>query len=458
MAGVRWTGLFFSLGSLAISAWVGVSIGHSFRGGTVDLQGIYYGAKGLMQHRDPYKLAELKAVYESEAKKLPSGSITPSQFLAPCNNLPSTLLLMTPLALLPWNAASSLWVALLLASLLCASMLTVQVGGCDAPKIALLLACTLLVNCEVGVALANAGVLVVSLCTIGAWALIRNRFVFVGQLCFAIGLAIKPHDVFLVLIYFVLAKGVHRKPAVMALGIAAAIGLAALVWMVQIAPDWMQEWHSNVSALTARGSLNDPGPTSPWSRGAGQVIDLQAAVSVVEDDPRIYNPVAYVVCGGLLVVWGLTTVRARWSEAGSWLALASVVPLTLLVTYHRPYDAKLLLLAIPACAKLWSEGGRTGKVALGFTGAAIGLTADLPLTILSQLNAKLDISGLTFSERVLSAVILRPTPLSLLAMAVFFLWVYVQRSRADWKALDMTERNSTKSASAWHPVSPLAAP
>jgi len=32
----------------------------------------------------------------------------------------------------------------------------------------------------------------------------------------------------------------------------------------------------------------------------------------------------------------------------------------MLVTYHRPFDAKLLLLAVPACAMLWAEGGRIG--------------------------------------------------------------------------------------------------
>jgi hypothetical protein len=442
MVGVRWTGLLLLLASLGISALLGISIGRSFDGGSVDLQGIYYATKCMIQHRDPYKLAELKAVYELEAKKIPSGSITPSQFVAPCNNLPSTFLLMTPLALLTWTEASTLWVVFLLGGLFVASMLTVQAGARYAPNVSVFLACALLMNCEVGIALANAGVIVVSLCTIGAWSLIRDKFAFVGQLCLAIGLSIKPHDVFPVLAYFVLARAARRMHALKALGMATAIGLAATGWTAQVAPHWMQEWHSNVSALSMRGSLNDPGPSAPWGRGAGQVIDLHAAVSVVEDDPRIYDPVTYAVCGGLLLVWAFTALRARCSEAGPWLALASVVPLALLVTYHRPYDAKLLLLTIPACAKLWSEAGRTGKAALGLTAAAIGLTADIPLVVLSKLGANLSTSNASFFERVLTAAVLRPTPLVLLAMAVFYLWVYVRHSRVDGTTTCRSELNS----------------
>jgi hypothetical protein len=444
MVGMRWTGLLLLLASLGVSASLGILIGHSFRGGAVDFQGIYYATKCMMQHRDPYRLVELKAVYESERKRLPAGSITPADFVAPCNNLPSTFLLATPLALLPWAEASKLWLILLLASLLLASILTVQVGTQYAPSVALFLACTLLINCEVGIALANAGVIVVSLCTIGAWSLIRDKFAFVGQLCLALSVAIKPHDVLLVLSYFLLANGVQRKHAFKTLGMATVIGLAAIAWTSQTAPYWLPEWHSNVSALTVRGALNDPGPTAAWGRSAGQVIDLQAAVSVFKDAPDIYNPVSYVVCGAIWLLWALITLRTPFSQLGASFALASAAPLTLLFTYHRPYDAKLLLLAIPACAKLWSEGEWTGRIAFALTAFAIIFTADLPLVILARLTANLDPSNVSFFERVLIIPVLRPAPLVLLAMTVFYLRVYVRRSRVGCKSLDRAEPNLAK--------------
>jgi hypothetical protein len=107
------------------------------------------------------------------------------------------------------------------------------------------------------------------------------------------------------------------------------------------------------------------------------------------------------------------------------------VPITMLMTYHRAYDAKLLLLAIPACAMLWQEGGWKGRGALAVTTAAIVCTADLPLTILSEATARLDVSKMGFFERAWMMPVMRPAPLALLMAAVFYLWVYIQSARKD---------------------------
>jgi hypothetical protein len=106
------------------------------------------------------------------------------------------------------------------------------------------------------------------------------------------------------------------------------------------------------------------------------------------------------------------------------------VPLTLLVTYHRPYDAKLLLLTVPACALLWAEGRPIRWMALGVSAAAIVSTADIPLAILLLLTRNLHISTVGLSGEMLAVVLKRPTPLILLAMGIFYLWVYVRRDPA----------------------------
>lgn len=157
------------------------------------------------------------------------------------------------------------------------------------------------------------------------------------------------------------------------------------------------------------------------------VIDLQAAVSVFRDDARIYNPVSYLICGSLLLVWSVRTLWLRFSQAGAWIALAAVVPLTMLVTYHRPWDAKLLLLAIPACALLWAEGGLIRWVALLVTAAGIVSTADIPLVILSIFSSHLQVGTAGIPGQILTLVLMQPVPLILLAMGIFYLWVYLRR-------------------------------
>ena len=126
----------------------------------------------------------------------------------------------------------------------------------------------------------------------------------------------------------------------------------------------------------------------------------------------------------------MRTLRSRFTQRGAWLALAAVLPITLLMTYHRPWDAKLLLLTIPACAMLWAEAGAIRWIALLLTSAGIVLTADLPLIILAIHTANLHISTAGLSGQILTVVLMRPTPLILLAMGIFYLWVYVRHDPA----------------------------
>jgi uncharacterized membrane protein len=157
------------------------------------------------------------------------------------------------------------------------------------------------------------------------------------------------------------------------------------------------------------------------------VIDLQAAISIFRDDPRIYNPASYIVCGALLLAWAVRTLRSSFSAARAWIALAGIVPLTMLITYHRPWDAKLLMLTIPACALLWAEGGRIARIALLVNSLALLLTADITLAILSDVANKLHVDTASIFGQMLTVVLIRSTSLSLLAMSIFYLWVYLRR-------------------------------
>jgi hypothetical protein len=136
----------------------------------------------------------------------------------------------------------------------------------------------------------------------------------------------------------------------------------------------------------------------------------------------------YLLCGALFLVWVMTILRSRLSQTSAWIAFGSIVPLTMLVTYHRSYDAKLLLLAIPAFAMVWAERGMTGWLAAIVTTAALVSTADIPLTLLLIINQYLDMSTAGLFRRILSAVLQRPTPLILVAMVSFYLWVYLRRT------------------------------
>jgi hypothetical protein len=343
--------------------------------------------------------------------------------------LPTGYLFIAPFALLPYGTALVIWLILLAGVFFLAAFLMWDVGRSFAPAVSLFLICIVLANSEVLFAGGNPSGIVVSLCVVAVWCFLRDRFVPAGILCMAVSLAIKPHDAGLIWLYLLLAGGVYRKRALQTLAVTVLLALPAILWMSHIAPHWLGDWQSNLSVMSARGGILDPGPAStPGFRDLGMIIDLQTVISVFRDDPRIYNPASYLACGALLLAWSIITLRSRFSLARAWLALAVVVPLTLLVTYHRSYDAKLLLLTVPACAMLWAEGDPTRWIALLVNTAALVITGDIPLTILLILTRNLHLSAATLSGQIGTVVLARPVPLTLLVMSIFYLWVYLRRA------------------------------
>jgi hypothetical protein len=125
--------------------------------------------------------------------------------------------------------------------------------------------------------------------------------------------------------------------------------------------------HTNMQVFSAPGDLDDVGPASKVGEDIDAVVELQSDISIFFADPLVYNLATYILCGGLLIVWAVATLRSRASPMRAWLALAAIAPLSMLPLYHREHDAKILLLAVPACAILWAEGGARGWFALLLT-------------------------------------------------------------------------------------------
>ena len=427
----RWAGLFCLLFCSGIFVLWGSFLDTGPNGGTLDFKAIYYGARSVVLQRDPYKPSELQRVYQEEGGVFPSDPAI-SQLYKPgltiCINLPTSLFLVAPFAMLSWGPAHVLWMALLAGSLTLAAFLMWDLAGSFAPGLSLFLICMVLVNSEEIFALGNAAGIVVGLCLVAVWCFLKERLVPVGILCMAIALALKPHDAGLVWLYFLLAGGAHRKRALQTLLVVAVIALPAALWVSQVSPHWMQELHSNLLATSAHGGINDPGPSSVSFYHSDSVIDLQSALSILWNDPRFYNLASYLVCGTLLLVGAVRTVRSRFSQPEAWFALAAIAALSMLPVYHRPHDAKLLMLTVPACALLWAEGGLVAWLAVVLNTAALILTGDIPLAILSIFTHDFHGNAVTAFGRVLTVVVMRPEVPVLLALGIFYLWIFLRRT------------------------------
>jgi hypothetical protein len=319
-----------------------------------------------------------------------------------------------------------------------------------APGVSLFLICIVLANAEILFLNGNIAMIAVCLCMVAAWCFLKERFVLVGILCMAVSLAFKPHDAGLIWLYFLLQGGVYRKRALQTLLVVVVLSVPAILWVSQVAPQWMPELRSNLAATSAKGDLSDPGPTSISMYNPDRVIDLQTVISVFRDDPRVYNPASYLICGALLLAWSVRILRSRFSHSGALLALAAVSALSMLPIYHRQYDAKLLLLTIPACAMLWAEGGLIGWIALLMTTAGVILTGDIPSTMLALVTNHLYFGTVRILGQIPTVVMMRHVPLILLAMGIFYLWMFVLRTAPDAKNR-IAQSMRTQSESTFNP-------
>ena len=397
--------------------------------GVMGFPGIYFGTRCLIQGDDPYDVRQLQSVYDAAGFSAPA-SVALRQSANLYVNLPATFLLVAPFAVLPLAAAQTLWLALLIGSFLLASFLMWSLAKAYSPPVALLLSFIMLANCEIIFSGGNTAGLVVSLCVISVWCFLQERHIAAGIVCLAVGLAVKPHDAGLIWLYFILADRVQRGRALKALGLSLFLGLTATLWVTQVAPHWVPELRSNLATISGPGGINEPGPTSIGVDSPDMIIDLQTVVSIFADDPKIYNTTTYVVCAALFAAWSVAVLRFSRSPQNAWFALVSGAALSMLVTYHRSYDAKLLLLAIPACATLWARRGVVAWTSLLLTTAGIVFTADIPLAVLLRSTRNLHSPSASFAWNVLTAVLTRPAPLILFAIVVFYLAVSVRQARS----------------------------
>jgi len=393
----------------------------------VDFRVLYFPARCLMQHCDPYNQDDVLRVYRAEGVYDSSDSAKDRQIVTQYIYPPTAFSITVPFALLPWVPAEVLWTLLTVTALILASWLVWTLGANYAP---------ILSGCFIGFMLANSELLVIkgmsagiaiSLCAVAVWCFDRERFIAAGVLCLAVSLALKPQDTGFVWLYLLLAGGIFRKRALQALVTTIAISLPSILWVWRVSPHWTQELHANLVANAVHGGLSDPGLASTGAHGLGMVISLQAFISVFWDDPRIYDPASLLICGAILLLLAVVTLRSRRTPARAWLALAAISALTMLPVYHRQYDAKLLLLSVPACAMLWAEGGLVRWVAALLNSAAFVVTGDLSTAFYLHLVTNLHPST-GWASTLQTYLQVLPASLTLLAMSLFYLWAYMRRS------------------------------
>ena len=393
-----------------------------------DFGGIYFGARCLLHGSDPYNrsafMEELKTDnpgFRDGLLKVEKLTGSPTLQVYP----PTTLLAAVPFAILPWAAAQNLFMIISAGFLVAAAFLVWTLGGEYGPRLQGLLVGFVVANSLLIFLHGNPAGLAVSFCVVASWCFLKRQYELAGILLLGLSLAIKPHDAGFVWLYFLMAGGALRKRALQSLAAACVLGVCAVAWIAPVSPHWLGELRENVSLLSAPGHINDPGQSRLSERNFGPIIDLQSGASIFRNDPHVYNPVSYGIGGGLILLWAVMVLRKRSTWESSLLALAAISMLSLLPVYHRTNDAKLLLLAIPACAMLWEMGGPKKWIALALTSAAIFATSDFPIMTMILLTWNLPLSTSTPAGQLM-LLLLQPAPVVLLAAGCFYLWMFIR--------------------------------
>lgn len=406
--------VFLALGFLV------VTVG---RAPLMDFRTAYYAGQCLLKGSacDPYKESDIERLFSQEVPQPPLQGfahlvVTRSIYL------PSALPLALPFGLLPLHPAIYLWLSIIAVSFVLASLATWSVASNHAPFSSACLLFFCLANSMQLLNSGNPAGFVVPFCILAALSFVNDRFAPAGIVCFAIALAFKPHDGGLIWLYFLLAGGVYRKRALQTLAVVAAFSLSALFWISHISPHWTQELSGSFAALAGIGRMNDPRAI----HGACMMTNLQTITSIFWSDPSSYNLASYIIWCPLVLIWIYITLRKRPTRSSAWFALASIAALSVLPVYHRQYDAKLIILAVPAFAILWARPGRMAWAALAVTSAAFFFNGDFPWVALLLGASKLHLFDPGPHQTLAVALSNFPVPFSLLVMGVFYLWVYAR--------------------------------
>ena len=391
----------------------------------LDFRTAYFcGACLLQPHCDPYNSQDIEALYSKKVERFPVPErsrpvITHNIYL------PSVDIFVMPLALIPFGMGEAVWLLLIAMSFVAACFLMWRASIDRIPVLGSMLLGFCLANSATLLYFGNPAGFVVPLCAIAAWCFIEDRYTAFGIACFAVSLAFKPHDSGLVWLCFLLAGGHFRKKALLTLAVVAAFTLPAIAWSTHLSPQWLQEIGEHLQLFSQKGGMNDPSA----EHGTLVLTNLQTITSAFLSDPKIYDRAAYLILAPFVLWWAWATLTARPTKQNAWLAVASIACFSMLPLYHRQYDSKLIILAVPALAILWIERNSLRWIGVALTALAFVLNGDIPWIIFQSMVKASGLESKVGTSFWLKAVWDFPVPLSLLAMGAFYLWALWQSSR-----------------------------
>ncbi len=346
-------------------------------GGNYDFLLVYSASRAWLHGENPYEREAVTRAWmtsggpEARDPMFPRGTRDSSTLVYP----PSALVILSPLAALPWNVASPIW-AILNTMLAAGSLLALA-------RVAALKGNAKLSFLAVGVwmfpAMTCTGLgqtaLVVVGCVCGAAVWPKGAGVLLG-----IGGALKPQ---LGLLFTVYEAGRLRwKRALISLAVVVILSGIGAARMQAANIDWYGTWQRNLIAFT---TVDDGDPTRQNAGLRYQVINLHYPLHNFTDNRQAVRLAVYLIAAALCgsFFWADIKRGRDKGDPGELLARAMVAAITLIVAYHRYYDAAILIIPLALAIRGISLGQQRHWITLALV---LGFIAPYPVIAMEAAN------------------------------------------------------------------------
>jgi len=302
----------------------------------------YLAARSWRKGENPYNHESLDKMWRDaggEEKARPVKKVTPSIYP------PTTLILIAPLTFWSWNSARSIMLVINIALIFLVIKSLISIAQFDEQdwRTTFFWAFAIgLAPLHTGIALGNLAVPSVALTLLAVWAASLKQELLAGLLL-ALAICLKPHIGGIVWLGYALQR--RWRICSIAAGISLMLATLAIMRLELSQVDWVSAWRTNYHESLADGGTNNP-TASNLSRH--HLLNLQWLLHTFLEQRWLVNLLTLGFVGSQVALLCAFNYRRR-SRQNSLLFFSAMIVLGLLVTYHRFYDATLLILPL-----LWS--------------------------------------------------------------------------------------------------------
>jgi hypothetical protein len=377
---------------------------------STDFIPVYTGARCFVSGCNPYDTAQLQAQYFSHGGPV---KLPPRWHREPPVYPPSTFLVVSPLALVSFPTARTIWAILNSLLFLTAIGLVWWMTSQYSGWLPTILASLFFLTSSLMIVLGQPATFAISLVTIGTILFLRNRYTPLASVMLMLSLAVKPQIGGFIVVYLALAK-IHRKQAIWAMAGAVAILIVAgfVLKSRPASAHWIADLGTSIANGQAPGEAIDPRPNK---REAREFANLQPMNAVFISDLETANLMSYGIV--LILLGGLAAgvLKSNPSLESHYLALGALAAITMMPVYHRSYDTRLMILAIPAVTIIYHRWARSGVVT-----AAIAILLIVSEFIQAPIQNYFDHHGDShglLQNKLFLVFVMHQQPLALLALA-----------------------------------------